>query len=208
MKVTPPIIKHYKVFSEVNEIAKKHEADLVIMGGSHGADGLSEIFIGSNAEKVVRTSDIPVIVVKEEMTDFKIDRFVFACDFELENLSAFARAKQFAKLFEAELNLVYVNTPPGDSFLSSGDAYKRINKFLNEAKCTDEVSIHNDYSVETGGVINYSENNGGADALAFPPMVEGGDWHIFLWEVLAKILPITPKCLSLPLKLAMSNRFK
>lgn len=178
VKVTP-IIKHYKVFSEVNEIAKKHEADLVIMG-SHGADGLSEIFIGSNAEKVVRTSDIPVIVVKEEMNDFKIDRFVFACDFKPENLSAFKRAKEFANLFDAELNLVYVNTP-GDNFLSSADTYKRINKFLHEANSTDEVSIHNDYSVESG-VINYSENNG-ADAIGIPTHGRRGLAHFFMGSI-------------------------
>ncbi|MEJ2585870.1 MAG: universal stress protein, partial [Robiginitalea sp.] len=42
VKVTP-VIKHYKVFSEVNEVAKKHNADLIVMG-SHGTDGLEEIF--------------------------------------------------------------------------------------------------------------------------------------------------------------------
>ncbi|MGB6152723.1 MAG: universal stress protein, partial [Pricia sp.] len=48
-----PIIKHYKVFSELNEIADKHDADMVVMG-SQGSEGLKEIFVGSNAEKVVR----------------------------------------------------------------------------------------------------------------------------------------------------------
>ena len=42
-----PVIKHYKVFSEIDEVAQKHEADLIVMG-SHGTDGLQEIFIGSN----------------------------------------------------------------------------------------------------------------------------------------------------------------
>lgn len=58
VKVTP-IIKRFKVFRELNEIAKSEHADLVIMG-SHGTSGMSEIFIGSNTERVVRHSDISV----------------------------------------------------------------------------------------------------------------------------------------------------
>ena len=80
-----PVVKHFKVFSEVNEVAKTHGADLIVMG-SHGTDGLKEIFVGSNAERVVRNSDIPVMVIKSELDDFKIDRFVFACGFKEESL--------------------------------------------------------------------------------------------------------------------------
>ena len=84
LKITP-VIKHYKVFSEVAEVAEKHKADLIVMG-SNGADGLQEIFIGSNTERVVRTSDIPVLVIKgNEVDDFNPKNFVFACDFEIYN---------------------------------------------------------------------------------------------------------------------------
>ena len=174
-----PIIKHYKVFSEVNEVAKDHGAELIVMG-SHGADGLTEIFVGSNAEKVVRNAEVPVIVVKGEMTDFKIERFVFACDFKLESVSAFMRAKAFSELLSAELNLVYINTP-GDDFLSASDAYERINKFLLKANSSDEVVIHNDYSVEKG-VLNYSEKNG-ADAIGIPTHGRKGLAHFFMGSI-------------------------
>ncbi|MEM9868432.1 MAG: universal stress protein, partial [Bacteroidota bacterium] len=80
VKVTP-IIKHYKVFHEVNEIAEKHNVDLIVMG-SHGTDGLKEIFIGSNTERVVRSSEIPVLVVKGDVQKFELNCFVFACDYK------------------------------------------------------------------------------------------------------------------------------
>ena len=38
--------------------------DIVIMG-SHGASGLREYFIGSNAEKIIRKSPVPVVVTKD-----------------------------------------------------------------------------------------------------------------------------------------------
>ena len=77
IKITP-VIKHYKVFSEVNEIAEKHNADLIVMG-SHGADGLQEIFIGSNTERVVRTSDVPVLVIKGDVEDSATDKRGLHC---------------------------------------------------------------------------------------------------------------------------------
>ncbi|MBT8269949.1 MAG: universal stress protein, partial [Bacteroidia bacterium] len=49
IKITP-IVKHFKVFSEVNDVAKEQNADLIVMG-SHGASGVKEFFVGSNTEK-------------------------------------------------------------------------------------------------------------------------------------------------------------
>ena len=40
--------------------------------GSHGANGFKEMFIGSNAEKVVRSSDVPVLVIKNDHDDFQL----------------------------------------------------------------------------------------------------------------------------------------
>ncbi len=174
-----PIIKHFKVFSEVNEVAEEHGADLIVMG-SHGADGLKEIFVGSNAEKVVRNADIPVLVIKNEHENFKVERFVFASDFKEENLPAFKKAKDFANLLSAELDLVYINVP-GDDFLSTRDAYRRINQFLANANFGQEVDIYNDYSVEKG-ILNYSETIN-ADMIAIPTHGRKGLSHFFMGSI-------------------------
>ncbi len=174
-----PIVKHFKVFSEVNQVAKKHNAELIVMG-SHGTDGLKEIFVGSNAEKVVRNATIPVLVIKDEMPDFKIDRFVFACDFRDDNLLAFQKAKDFAKMLSAKLDLVYINTP-GDNFLSTKDAYDRINKFLRKSNTGMEVDIYNDYSVEKG-ILNYSEMSG-ADIIGISTHGRKGLSHFFMGSI-------------------------
>ncbi|MDO6818531.1 universal stress protein [Zobellia sp. 1_MG-2023] len=178
LKVTP-IIKHYKVFSEVNEIAADHNAELIVMG-SHGTDGLEEIFIGSNAEKVVRNADIPVLVIKKEITDFTINRFVFASDFKEESIAGFEKAKAFATMLNAELDLVYINTP-GDNFMSSNDIYTRINNFIGKVNQALQVEIYNDYSVERG-VLNYSKNNS-ADAIGISTHGRKGLAHFFMGSI-------------------------
>lgn len=174
-----PVIKHYKVFSEVNEIAEKHEAGLVVMG-SHGTDGLKEIFIGSNTERVVRNSDVPVLVVKGEVTNFKHERMVFASDFKKESISAILDAMNFARLLGMELNLVYINTP-ADAFLSNKDAYRKISNTLDKAKLGLEVDIYNDYSVEKG-IFNYAESVN-ADIIGIPTRGRKGLSHFFMGSI-------------------------
>ncbi len=173
------VVKHFKVFSEVNEVAQKHEADLIVMG-SHGSDGLQEVFVGSNTERVVRSADVPVLVIKGEVDDFKADRMVFACDFKDESLPAIKKASEFAKVLNADLYPVYINTP-ADTFLSTGDAFSRISKFLDKAKLALAVEIYNDYNVEKG-VLNYSESVG-ADIIAIPTHGRKGLSHFFLGSI-------------------------
>ncbi|NNK19489.1 MAG: universal stress protein [Maribacter sp.] len=178
IKITP-IVKHFKVFSEVNDVAKKNEADMIVMG-SHGTDGLKEIFVGSNAERVVRNADIPVLVIKKEHTDFKVDKFLFACGFKEESLEAFQKAKKFADLLSAELMLVYINTP-GDDFLSTKDADERIAQFLKKAGQSIDVKIYSDYNIEKG-ILNYGEKIG-ADIIGIPTHGRKGLSHFFMGSI-------------------------
>ncbi len=160
-------------------LQKKHGADLIVMG-SNGTDGLEEIFIGSNTERVVRNAEIPVLVVKGEVDSFKAERFVFASDFKEESIPAAKKAIAFADLLDAELKLVYINTP-ADAFLSTSDAYDRISKFLNLAQLGKEVDIYNDYNVETG-ILNYAESNA-ADMIGIPTHGRKGLSHFFMGSI-------------------------
>lgn len=50
-------------FREINRVAREDvKADLIVIG-THGRTGLSHLLMGSVAERVVRTSDVPVITV-------------------------------------------------------------------------------------------------------------------------------------------------
>ena len=46
------------------DYADQKAIDIIIMG-SHGASGMRELFIGSNAQRLVRHSNIPVLVTKD-----------------------------------------------------------------------------------------------------------------------------------------------
>ena len=49
--------------------------------GLYGASGAKELFIGSNAEKVIRSATVPVLVIKNPHEKLKIKHIMFGCDF-------------------------------------------------------------------------------------------------------------------------------
>jgi nucleotide-binding universal stress UspA family protein len=57
--------RHGEPHRVIVEYADDSDADLVVMG-THGRTGLQRYLLGSVTEKVVRTSDVPVLTVRHE----------------------------------------------------------------------------------------------------------------------------------------------
>ena len=178
IKVTP-IVKHFKVWNEVNAIAEEHNANLIVMG-SHGVSGIKEVLIGSNTEKVVRHSDIPILVIKHNPILFDFENGVFASDFSDDAVPAYLKAKTIFDKLGAKMHLVYVNAPDGN-FRSSSEIDKRISEFLKNAhgdlSQLKEVNIVSDYTIENG-ILNFA-NVIGADVIAVATHGRKGLAHFF-----------------------------
>lgn len=149
------IVEFYETFRGVYQVCKKHHIDLIVMG-SHGTNSFKEMLIGSNTEKVVRTSEVPVLVIKKEHPVFKIDDFVFASNFKDEYKNQYIKATKFAKLFGAKLHLLMVNT--AGHFITTHDANERMKDF---AACSDfenfTVNMYNDLNIEKG-IMKFSQS--------------------------------------------------
>jgi nucleotide-binding universal stress UspA family protein len=164
-----------RAFEGIVTFSKEKNADLIVMG-SHGASGFQEMFIGSNTEKVVRSSDIPVIIIKSEMNDFQIDRFVFASDFSSEIKKPFLKLVEFANLFEAKLDLVMINTP--NSFKTNDVAEHTMQNFVSGFPIQNySLHIYNDVNIEKG-IINYA-NKTNADLIGIATHGRTGLAHFF-----------------------------
>ena len=166
IKVTP-IIKNHKVFEEINNVANEVKADLIVIG-SKGATGVKGYLVGSNTEKVVRTSEIPVLIFKNKVKEFAPKIMVFASDFDLENINAYKKIKTIANKMNAKIKLVYINTP-NVKFKNSNEINKQIHAFLKQTKIPQEAKeflVYNDYSVEDG-ILNASKFLN-ADCIAIP----------------------------------------
>ncbi|PWK17233.1 universal stress protein [Xanthomarina spongicola] len=174
-----PIVKHFKVFSEVNDVALEHNADLIIMG-SHGSSGLSEIFVGSNTEKVVRHADIPVLVLKHKFEKDNFKDVVFASDFSSKSVAVYLKASKLFKALNAKLHLLYVNLP-SDRFKSTNEIDEIVATFLMTADGNldnlQHINFVSDYTVEKG-VLNFA-NKIGADLIAVATHGRTGIAHFF-----------------------------
>lgn len=170
------LIQFERAFDGIIKTAKNNEIDLIVMG-SHGANGFKEMFIGSNTEKVVRTSDIPVLVIKREEQAFNPEKLVFASDFSDEIKKPFAKVVDFANSFNAKLHLVFVNTP--NDFRSTHEAEKMIHNFAAGFQFTNGYSAHvyNDVNVEKG--ILHFANSINADLIGMCTHGRKGLAHFF-----------------------------
>jgi len=150
------IVQFHMAFNGIIENAEKHNADLIIMG-SHGASGFQEMFIGSNAEKVVRNSSIPVLIIKKDEEDFKVNNLVFASDFSDEIKVPFAKVIEFAKSFDSHIKLVNITTP--NNFTPSRVAEKRMKEFISEFNFSNySTHIYNDINVEKG-ILHFAKDS-------------------------------------------------
>lgn len=147
-------VEFHRAFDGIMEIGKEKDCDLIVMG-SHGVSGFQEVFIGSNTEKVVRHSEIPVLVIKNEIPEFNIKDFIFATDGNPDHRHTLIKASNFSKYLGAKLHLLFVNTP--NNFITSQEANEIMENFVRGSGLDNfEIHIYNDVSVEKG-ILNFAE---------------------------------------------------
>jgi len=147
-------IKFQNPFEGIRDFVKKINANLIVMG-SKGVSDFEEMIIGSNTEKVVRTSTIPVIVVKADSKKFKFKKLVFASNYDDENKVAFVDFLNFAKQFKTEIHLLKINT--ASSFENSFITKEKIKNFIKDFDMPkNKIHIHNDESV-VKGITNFAK---------------------------------------------------
>ncbi len=62
---TKTLIRWGLVSSTILDLTKREKIDLIVMG-THGRTGLSHVFLGSTAEKIVRLASCPVLTVRSK----------------------------------------------------------------------------------------------------------------------------------------------
>ena len=102
-----------RAFDQICRFAREIEADLIVMS-THGRTGLKRIFLGSNAERVVQHSSLPVLVVRQSEQEFiadgqslQIQKILVPTDFSTSSMEALDYAVAFGRDFGARLVLLH-----------------------------------------------------------------------------------------------------
>lgn len=136
--------------NSIASIIEENQIDLVIMG-SNGTSNAEEMVWGSNTEKVINQIDIPVLVIKDKIKDYRIDNIVFASDFKEKDKDILKYALDFIQpSSDAVIHLLHVDT--ADLFSLPTVIMNGFIKEFKKELLPYKVETHNypDYSVEAG----------------------------------------------------------
>ena len=84
-----------------------YDYDMISMS-THGRTGFTRVLLGSVAEKVLRLSNCPVLVVEEESDFDPINRILVTSDFSDNSYTAFPYAHQIARASGAEIDFMHI----------------------------------------------------------------------------------------------------
>ena len=147
-----------RIQSALLNYLKKADIDLVVMG-TRGASGMREWVIGSNTEKLVRTSPVPVIAVKS-YHDNPVKNIVFPNALDTENQEELImKVKALQHFFNATLHIIWVNTPALNE--PEPETRKRLKAFAERSMLKDySINIFN-YSNEEAGILEFTKQING-----------------------------------------------
>lgn len=150
------IIGAVDIAQGVLDIVNSQNIDLIVMG-STGMDE-SESVWGTTTQEIIKKVDVPVLVIKSKMRDYKFDNLVFASNLDLEDQDILTRSLKLIKpSSDAVIHLMSVNT---SSFFSQPrvlmtSVLKEFEKLVAPYK--SESAFYRDYSVNAG-IRHYLED--------------------------------------------------
>ncbi|HQQ99177.1 MAG TPA: universal stress protein [Cyclobacteriaceae bacterium] len=142
------MVEYGPIHLVIQQTAKAKQADLIIMG-TKGSSGLKEFMVGSNTEKIVRSSSVPVIAIKKSVTAASIKNIVFPNTLDDNQEELVTKIKSLQTFFDATLHVVYINTP--GNFQRDSETKARMKAFAKRFMLKDyTLQVYNDVDHETG----------------------------------------------------------
>ena len=149
-----------KIYEQIVEVSSMINANLIVMGTNGSPKGVIKKFIGSNAERVVRLSNIPVITIKENTSTENFDNIILPLDLGKETKEKVTFAIEYARYWNSTIRIVSVflkdNTNEKNILIKN---LNQVSNFISNAgvKCTSEL-IEGEKKQSLGDfVINYEK---------------------------------------------------
>ncbi len=145
-------MKKGKVYKVICNVAKEVDAFLIIIG-THGSSGFEEFWIGSNANRIVSASRLPIITIRAGVDSNKdLKTIVMPFDSTKITRQKLPITALLAKYFDAEIHVLGVYTSPQDdvryrikNYVAQAEDYLKENEiryrivYLDASNITDEV---------------------------------------------------------------------
>ncbi len=150
-------IRSGKIFEEIGSHAKYNDSNYIIVG-THGISGFEELWIGSNANRIVSASPCPVFTVRQGyVVPSKISKIIFPVDSTKETRQKAIFAREIAKATNAEIMVLglYVSSVSAiktrvDNYCRQMIEYFKTNKIKTSVNTLKATNI-------TAATLNFAE---------------------------------------------------
>ncbi|MBN2614846.1 MAG: universal stress protein [Bacteroidales bacterium] len=167
-----------KVYKVICDVAHKTDAFLIIVG-THGSSGFEEFWIGSNANRIVSASKLPIITIRAGFkSDIKLKTIVMPLDSTVITRQKVPFTALLAKYFDAEIHVLGVHTSSLDdiryriqNYVSQTQTYLKENNVRFKSVFVDTHNI-------SDAVIDYANK---VDAQLISIMTEQETTTANLW---------------------------
>ena len=182
------IVKKGKVYREVVNQADSYK-NAVVSASTHGASGFEELFIGSNAMKIMAATEQPVFTLRTMVPD-DVKKIIVPVKLEVNTRQKAPFAAELAELFGAELHIIILSTTSNKRDLARLEAYSNqmVNYFkAKELKTVTKTLVGDNMADLT---CNYTEAVN-ADLITIMSN-EKDKWNIFLGSYLHQMVNNAP----------------
>ena len=160
-------------------IIAEQKVDLVVMGTT-GRTGVEGMIIGSNTEKIIRSSHCPVLTVQKKPASSDFKNIVFATSLSTQEEVFTKILKRTQQIYGSTIHIVRINTP-GD-FQRDYIVKGYMEKFAKKLQLKNyTLNIFNDLSVEEGTIRFADQIN--ADMIAMATHGRSGFAHVIAGSV-------------------------
>lgn len=148
-----------RIYKEIINLEREIQPDLIMMG-THGVNGFQEFWIGSNAFRVVSSSNCPVITMQEISYPESFQKILLPLADSDETRQKVPLVAAIARGFDAEV-VIYCVSRETDNEVKS-----KLRLYAKQAKeYLDKIGIKNSYDESFGNnvateCIDYSVKNG------------------------------------------------
>lgn len=174
------------IYREILNYAEDNKFDMIVMG-TNGAVSIGEIFLGTNAERIIRFTAIPVLVIGMKLKSPVIKNILFASKFDGTAEHVFPFISSFAKLFNAKMHLLRVNSK--DDFMPTETAIEKMKSLCKGKKENYEIAVRDAYEIDDG-IVKYAAEIK-ADLIAVGVHRRSGPSRLFTDRIVEGLLRLT-----------------
>ncbi|MEP7146363.1 MAG: universal stress protein [bacterium] len=135
---TEAIVTQGLMVDEVLSIIDDYKIDLVIMG-THGSSGITELILGSNTASVIEKSSIPVLAIPQNAVYKGINNIVYAYDDIQSGLPSFHRLLEFAEIYNSEITLLHIIESIANTIQLNKNEFEKIKSTISYDKIRLEL---------------------------------------------------------------------